>query len=82
MIPFGAVVPIEPVSGFVLYDQDLVGIDHAGGDLEITDPDQTARYSRWLDLLLAVAVTGEDAADMCRRVAGELSDDGTDVPHS
>jgi len=79
VIPHSAVVPIPPVSGFVVYDQDLVGIDHAGGDLEITDPDQIARYSRWLDLLLAVAITGEDAAEFCRRVAGELAGDGTDV---
>ena len=72
VIPHSAVVPIEPVSGFVVYDQDLVGIDHAGGDLQITDPEQIARYSRWLDLLLDVAVTGEEAAKLCRRVATEL----------
>ena len=72
VIPHSTVIPIPPVSGFVVYDQDLVGIDHAGGDLQITDPEQIARYSRWLDLLLDVAVTGEEAAKLCRRVATEL----------
>lgn len=77
VIPYSAVVPIEPVSGFVVYDQDLVGIDHAGGDLQIAEPDQIARYSRWLDLLLGVALTGQDAAELCRRIAKELTDQST-----
>jgi transcriptional regulator with XRE-family HTH domain len=73
VIPFSAIVPIEPASGFVVYDQDLVGIDHAGGDLQITEPEQIARYRGWLDALLAVAVTGTDAADLCRAIATEIS---------
>jgi transcriptional regulator with XRE-family HTH domain len=74
VIPFSAVLPIEPASGFVIYDQDLVGIDHAGGDLQITDPDEIARYIRWLELLLAVAITGDQAAQFCRQVATETTD--------
>jgi transcriptional regulator with XRE-family HTH domain len=74
IIPFWAVLPIEPASGFVLYDQDLVGIDHAGGDLQITDPNEIARYAKWLGLLQEIAVAGEEAADFCRRVAAEMQD--------
>jgi hypothetical protein len=54
VIPFSAVLPIERESGFVAYAQDLVGIDHAGGDLQITDPSRSpdtpggwTRYLQW-----------------------------------
>lgn len=42
--------------------------------LELTEPDVVARYSRWLDQLLDVALTGPDAADFCRQVAASLLD--------
>lgn len=73
VIPFAAAVPIEPASGFVVYDEDLVGIDHAGGDLQIADPDQVARYRGWLEALLEVAVTGDEAVALIRRVLEDLS---------
>jgi len=43
---------------------------------QLTEPDAVARYSRWLDRLLAVALVGEDAARFCREVAASLPDDG------
>lgn len=73
VIPFTVVLPIEPASGFVVYDQDLVVVEHAGGDLQLGDPEEVARYVRWLDLLLDVATIGAEAAEFCRRVATERS---------
>lgn len=72
VIPFTAVLPIEPASGFVLYDQDLVVIEHAGGELQLADPDQISKYVQWLGLLLEVATTGDEAARLCRSVAASL----------
>ena len=37
--------------------------------LQISDPDIVARYARWLELLRQAAVTGAEAAEMCRRTA-------------
>jgi transcriptional regulator with XRE-family HTH domain len=71
VIPFTALLPIEPASGFVCYDQDLVVVEHAGGDLQLADPDEVARYADWLEQLLGVALTGPDAAAFCLRIAAE-----------
>ena len=73
IVPFGVALPVEPLSGFVIYDSDLVVIETLGGDLQIAEPELIARYHRWLDQLLDVAVTGDAAAEMCRRVAADLA---------
>ncbi len=72
IIPFAIASPIAPASGFVLYDRDLAVVETLGGRLQITDPSMIARYARWLELLRQAAVTGVDAADMCRQAAREL----------
>ena len=71
-MPFGVASPVAPASGFVLYDDDLAVVETLGGRLQISDPDLVARYARWLELLRQAAVTGPEAADMCRRAATEL----------
>ena len=73
VVPFGVASPVAPASGFVLYDDDLVVVETLGGRLQISDPDLVARYARWLELLRQAAVTGPEAADMCRRAAAELT---------
>jgi transcriptional regulator with XRE-family HTH domain len=75
IVPFAVASPVAPASGFVLYDDDLVVVETLGGRLQITDPDLIARYARWLELLRRAAVTGSEAADMCRRAAAELTPD-------
>jgi hypothetical protein len=45
------------------------------GAVQITDPAMVARYSRWLEQLLAVALTGADAAESRRRVAASRTAD-------
>jgi transcriptional regulator with XRE-family HTH domain len=73
VIPFSTTVPI-PATGFSLYDRDLVVVETIAGDLQLTEPDAVARYSRWLDQLLAAALTGPAAADFCRDLARQLPD--------
>ena len=71
VIPFSVPLPIAAAE-FCLYDRDLVVVETVAGDLQLTEPEAVARYSRWLDQLLAVALTGEDAAEFCREVARSL----------
>ena len=73
VLPFSTPCPVEP-TGFHLYDRDLVRIETNGGVLDLTEPDAVARYSRWLDQLVEVALTGADAAAFCREVAASLPD--------
>jgi len=73
VVPFGVASPVAPASGFVLYDDDLAVVETLGGRLQISDPDLVARYARWLELLRQAAVTGTEAADMCRRAATGLT---------
>lgn len=75
VLPFSRPCPVETLSGFQLYDRDLVRVETNAGVLQLTDPDAVSRYSRWLDQLVDVALTGSDAADFCRQVAASLPDD-------
>ncbi len=72
VLPFTVPCPVEPASGFQLYDRDLVRVETIAGTLQITDPDVVARYSGWLDELVDVALTGSDAAAFCRELAASL----------
>lgn len=72
VVPFTVNSPVTPASGWALFDRDLVRIETIGGVLQLTEPDVVARYSRWLDQLLEVALTGADAAEFCQQIAAEL----------
>jgi transcriptional regulator with XRE-family HTH domain len=73
IVPFEVALPVGP-SGFAMYDATLVRIETSGGVLELTDDEAVARYSRWLDQLVDVALTGEQAAEFCRKVAASIDD--------
>src|SRR5687767_8309717 len=45
VLPFTVPCPVEPASGFQLYDRDLVRVETIAGTLQITDPAVVARYS-------------------------------------
>lgn len=74
VIPFSAVMPFNPLSGWAMYDRDLVVIETLDGSIQLTEPTVLTRYSRWLDQLLDVALTGPDAAAFCRSVADSLEE--------
>jgi transcriptional regulator with XRE-family HTH domain len=69
IIPFAIPSPVAPASGFMLYDNDLAVVETLSGRLNISDPDTIARHARWLELFRDAAVTGAEAAEMCRRTA-------------
>lgn len=74
VVPFSVITPFTPLSGWSMYDRDLVVIETLDGSVQVTEPEALARYSRWLDQLLDVAMTGQDAAAFCRETAGSLID--------
>jgi transcriptional regulator with XRE-family HTH domain len=67
IVPFSVQAPIATLHGWALID-DLVTIETEEGDLEIADPEQVERYRRHTQLLLDAAVTGTEAATLCRRI--------------
>lgn len=74
VIPFRVGSPVEPF-GFALYDRDLVRVETSNGVVQISEPDAVAKHVRWLDQLLAVALTGAEAAEFCRRIADAMASD-------
>jgi hypothetical protein len=76
VLPFSVASPIPPASGWAMFDRDLVVVETHAGSLQITEPEAVARYSRWLEQLLDVVLTGADAARFCQQVAASLGDSG------
>ncbi len=66
IIPFEAAVPVFPLSGFRLYD-DLVIVESIVGEQQLAEPDDVARYEKYLELLREAASTGREAAAVIRR---------------
>jgi transcriptional regulator with XRE-family HTH domain len=66
IIPFEAAVPIWPLGGFRLYD-DLVIVESIVGEQQLAEPDDLARYEKYLELLRGAAKTGRDAAVVIQR---------------
>ena len=66
IIPFEAAVPVFPLSGFRLYD-DLVIVESIVGEQQLAEPDDVARYEKYLELLREAASTGNEAAAIIQR---------------
>ena len=66
IIPAATVVPVYPMSGFVIFDNDLVVVETIGGEDSISDPDEVSRYVEWFQLLHGAAVRGREAARLIR----------------
>ena len=71
MLPFTVPCPVEPASGFQLYDRDLACVETIAGTLQFTDLTPSP-FARWLDQLVEVALTGPEAAMFCRQLAAAL----------
>jgi transcriptional regulator with XRE-family HTH domain len=67
ILPFSARAPIATLHGWMLTD-DLATVETDAGSLEIADPEHVDRYWRNTRLLLEAAVTGDEAATLCRRI--------------
>jgi transcriptional regulator with XRE-family HTH domain len=71
IVPFEAEVPIFPLSGFRLYD-DLVVVESIVGEQQLAEPDDVARYEKYLELLREAATTGREAALVIQRAIESL----------
>lgn len=66
IIPTTELIPVYPTSGFVVFDSDLVVVETIGGEDQISDPDEIAKYVHWFELLHGAAVHGREAARLIR----------------
>jgi hypothetical protein len=73
IIPFEATVPVFPLSGFRLYD-DLVIVESIVGEQQLAEPDDVARYEKYLELLRETASTGREATAVIQRSLQGLRD--------
>ena len=71
IVPFEAAVPVFPLSGFRLYD-DLVIVESIVGEQQLAEPDDLARYEKYLGLLREAASIGREAAPFIRRAIESL----------
>lgn len=72
IVPF--TVPLLPVPGFVLYDDDVVTAESLTAEQRLVEPDEVTQYVTFFDHLHAVAATGPDAAALIHQIAAELRD--------
>nr|MDQ3093385.1 DUF5753 domain-containing protein [Actinomycetota bacterium] len=71
IIPLGT-LPVMPVSGFAVYDTELVLVETLTGEQRINNPEEVATYAKAFELLRGAAVTGPDSTALIQRVAGSL----------
>jgi transcriptional regulator with XRE-family HTH domain len=70
IVTFDAPAPIATLNGWGITD-DLVTVETDAGNVEIADPEHVQRYWHHTRLLLDTAVTGSDAAPVCRQISHE-----------
>lgn len=71
IIPFGAALPLVPFNSFLLLDDDLTVETWAGKDQE-SGGEKSALYHRIFEMLMAEALTGDQARQLITGVAEEL----------
>ena len=71
IIPFGAELQMMPYNGFLLLDDELT-VETWGGKDDEHAGDESAAHARVFDLLLAEAVTGDEARRLIATAAEEL----------
>jgi transcriptional regulator with XRE-family HTH domain len=77
IIPFSVLVPVFPLSGFIVYDDHLVIVETLTGEQQLSDHAEVSRYIAWLDLLRSAAVSGAEARPLIRRALDELGSNMT-----
>ncbi|EMD23756.1 helix-turn-helix domain-containing protein [Amycolatopsis azurea] len=75
ILPFDHVIPIAPLHGFSIHDDDLVVVELFAGEQLIRDPEEIALYEHMFSLLRAEAVSGASAARLIQDVSRQLASD-------
>jgi transcriptional regulator with XRE-family HTH domain len=72
IIPFGTLVPVFAMSGFVIFDDHLVSIETLTGEQRLSDPDEVKAYREAFELLLAAGVRGRQAGALIHSALARL----------
>ncbi|HTP16836.1 MAG TPA: helix-turn-helix transcriptional regulator [Streptosporangiaceae bacterium] len=73
IVPFRVLVPVYPLSGFVVFDDQLVVVETVNGEHQLSDPDDVKRYGEWFGALDAAAVHGREATELIRGALAALA---------
>lgn len=72
VIPLRAPMPVLPLSGFRLLDDEFVFVESLAGEQRLDDPEEIAPIIRAFEVLRDAGVTGGQALALIQRVAAEL----------
>lgn len=72
VIPLRVPMPVLPLSGFRLLDDEFVFVESLAGEQRLDDPGEIAPIIRAFEVLRGAAVTGSQAAALIQRVAAGL----------
>ncbi len=72
VIPLRAPMPVLPLSGFRLLDDEFVFVESLAGEQRLDDPEEIAPIIRAFEVLRGAAVTGRQVVALIQRVAAEL----------
>ncbi|MBB4935604.1 transcriptional regulator with XRE-family HTH domain [Lipingzhangella halophila] len=68
VVPWSVRLPVMPPHGFTVFDDEAVTVETFTAQMTITEPDAVAAYVDAYARLEAVAVTGDEAAEMLGRI--------------
>ncbi len=72
VIPLRAPMPIMPLSGFRVLDDEFVFVESLAGEQRLDDPEAIAPILRAFEVLRGAAVSGSKVVALIQRVAAEL----------
>ena len=72
VVPLDAVLPVPPLHGFCILDDDHVIVETLHNEASTRDPADIALYNRIADALWSTAVTGNEARHIIQRSAHSL----------
>lgn len=76
IIPSGALVPVSPMTGFVIFDDHLVVVETLTGEARFSGPDEVKAYREAFELLYEAGVGGREAGALIRSALARLSQGG------
>ena len=73
VIPFHVQLPVFPLHGFFVYDQQAVHVEHFTAALKLTQPAEVAAYGKIFGQLAGVAEYGARARSLITRALADLA---------
>ncbi|MGH4008771.1 MAG: helix-turn-helix domain-containing protein [Pseudonocardiaceae bacterium] len=76
VIPLRAPMPVLPLSGFRLLDDEFVFVESLAGEQRLDDPEEIAPIIRAFEVLRTTAATGTQTTTLIQHIATELTPPG------